>query len=48
MVINFNGSFIFTLTAKLKALKSYLKILNKEVFDKVEVGKDMTLNQVAF
>ncbi|RVW28024.1 hypothetical protein CK203_111270 [Vitis vinifera] len=42
---NFSGSLSFILVAKLKALKSKLKEWNRDVFGRVEAGKDLALNQ---
>ena len=45
---NFSGSSSFILVAKLKALKSKLKEWNRDVFGRVEAGKDLALNQVGY
>ena len=45
---NFNGTYSFILTEKLKALKTNLKIWNKDVFGKVGVNKRLALDKVSF
>ena len=45
---NFNGSYDFILVTKLKALKTNLKIWNKDVFGKVGVDKSLALDNVHF
>ena len=45
---NFNGTYSFILTEKLKALKTNLKIWNKDVFGKVGVNKRLALDRVSF
>ena len=45
---NFQGSYSFVLAEKLKALKSSLKIWNKEVFGKIRVNKTLALEKVSF
>ncbi|RVW37191.1 Mitochondrial carrier protein MTM1 [Vitis vinifera] len=47
-VRNGPSHFSFILAEKLKALKSFLKIWNKEVFGNVSSRKDFALNQVMF
>ena len=46
MGFQFRGSFSFTLSEKLKALKACLKIWNREVFGNVTARKDSTLKQM--
>lgn len=46
--IQLRGCCSFILAEKLKALKSFLKIWNKEVFGNVSSRKDFALNQVMF
>ena len=43
---NFNGTYSLILTKKLKALKTNLKIWNKDVFGKVGVNKRLALDKV--
>lgn len=45
---NFNGSCSLILAAKLKALKTNLKIWNNDVFGKVGVNKSLALDKVSF
>ena len=45
---HFFGSFSFILASKLKALKSYLKRWNKDVFDNVSFKKDVAFNEISF
>ena len=45
--LQFHGSFIFILAAKLKALKGILKVWNKDVFGIVETKKE-ALRRVSF
>ena len=45
---NFSGSNSFILIEKLKALKTNLKIWNKDVFGKVGVNKGLALDKVFF
>lgn len=40
----FIGSCTFILVSELKALKSYLKVWNKVVFDNVFIKREMTFN----
>ena len=42
------GSCSFVLAEKLKALKTNLKIWNKEVFGKIGVNKTLALEKVSF
>ena len=44
----FRGSFSFTLSEKLKALKAYLKVWNREVFGNVNARKESALKQMMF
>ncbi|RVW96305.1 Transposon TX1 uncharacterized 149 kDa protein [Vitis vinifera] len=43
---NFRGSFSFTLSEKLKALKACLKVWNREVFGNVNARKESALKQM--
>ena len=45
---NFNSSYSFVLTKKLKALKTNLKLWNKDVFGKIVVNKLLALEKVSF
>ena len=45
---NFSRSYSFILTEKLKALKTNLKIWNKDVFGKMGVNKRLALDRVSF
>ena len=45
---DYNGSFSFVLTEKLKALKAFLKTWNREVFGRVEVKKSESLSRVTY
>ncbi|RVW65596.1 putative ribonuclease H protein [Vitis vinifera] len=44
---NYNGSYSFILTEKLKALKIKLKEWNSEVFGRIEVNKRLALDKVS-
>ena len=46
--LHFYGSFSFTLSAKLKALKGILKVWNRDVFGKVETNKMDALRRISF
>ena len=46
--IEIRGSRSYVLTEKLKALKVKLKVWNKEVFRRVDVGKNSALKKVAY
>ena len=46
--LHFYGSFSFILSAKLKALKSFLKVWNREVYGKVENNKKDALRRISF
>ena len=46
--LNFTRTFSFVLTAKLRALKDILKILNKEVFGLISTKKGEALRQVEY
>ena len=46
MGFQFRGSFSFTLSEKLKALKACLKIWNREVFGNVTARKESALKQM--
>ena len=48
MSFQFRGSFSFTLSEKLKALKACLKIWNREVFGNVTARKESALKQMMF
>ncbi|KAL6347549.1 hypothetical protein AAG906_026074 [Vitis piasezkii] len=48
MGFQFRGSFSFTLSEKLKALKACLKIWNREVFGDVTIRKDSALKHMVF
>ena len=43
MGFQFRGSFSFTMSEKLKALKASLKIWNREVFGNITARKESTL-----
>ena len=46
--MQFFGSVSFVLASKLKTLKGILKVLNKEVFGRVETKKKEALRRVVF
>ena len=46
--LKFHGTYRFILAAKLQALKGILKVLNKEVFGRVEIKKKEALGKVSF
>ena len=46
--LSFAGSFSFVLDAKLRALKEFLKIWNKDVFGLIETKKNEVLSQVEY
>ena len=46
--LQFSGSYSFVLASKLKALKGILKVWNKEVFDRVEIGKKEALSRISY
>ena len=48
MGFQFRGSFSFTLSEKLKALKAYLKVWNREVFGNVNARKESALKHMMF
>ena len=45
---NFSGFCSFVLAEKLKALKTNLKIWNKDAFRKIGVNKSLALEKVSF
>ncbi|RVX17155.1 hypothetical protein CK203_003428 [Vitis vinifera] len=45
---NFNGSCSFVMAAKLKALKTNLRIWNNDVFGKIGVNKSLALHKASF
>lgn len=48
MGIHLSGSFSFSLDERLKAINSFLKSYNKEVFGNVTSKKELALNYVVF